>query len=130
MKVEELLKALETMGVQQNTIKIQDEPSYSTQILQDLEKKYHISTKHVVNNVLSLQSLYEISELTENDYELWIDTYEDFVYFEGNEAKINNIPISSSIGDYINELDDTQVESEYESKKEDIFMSSFFGFSC
>lgn len=124
--MEDLLNTLSSMGISQSAINVQKEPSYSTKILQNLENKYTISTKNVVNKVLSLRSLYEISGLTKSDYELWIDSYENFAYFKGDEKSINNIPVSSSISDYASEIDDTQIEFEYSQKKEDAFTSSFF----
>lgn len=128
MQLDELLDFLTDLNIDNDEFNIQMEPSYSTSKLQELEKKYSICTKNVINKDLSQQSLFELVGLTDSDYELWLTSYENFIYFEGDTYSINRVPLSASIESYFNEPDKEQIKNEYV-KKEDDFSSSFFTYN-
>nr|DAH92888.1 MAG TPA: hypothetical protein [Caudoviricetes sp.] len=131
MNKEELLNFLKENDIPEDLFVFRDEPSYSMNILLGLEKKYNISTKHVVNGVLTEKSLNELSGLTKDDHELWLDTYQTFNFFKGNDDDINIVPESTDL-DYSISQPVYSISSEDQNIKKEVgffYPTSFFFYS-
>lgn len=97
MDISNVIKQLQTILPTENFLK---EPETSIRELQHFEKKYKLNT------IDFIEKKYKDELVDLEDVEEWLNSYENFLFFEGNETLINTIQNDTDTAEqYINNKD-------------------------